>query len=348
MKISADRDGTQRFFSAKLGWREKFDSREIEMLLAGAVPRLIPPVVVQGRKNNVLRFDISAYSTMEFQLSCVLSRERFADILLQCIEIFRQMHRVYLSYKNLIFDLDKVYVRMEDWSIHFIYLPLMDSKRDAEIPDFFKRILQKTGRSTYEQASFLDACLAWLERPIPFSLEGFDAFVRESVGEEAEMMAKASPVDHGAMLRSDRIYQPSFEEKKDILGGVHVHGSTCPLNLASDGGTVLLGALGSSLPTSRFFLLSARSGEKIEITHTPFLVGTETGSVSYRVTENGAVSRRHAEFTIQDGRCFIIDQNSTNKTYINNCALLPLTPHILESGDQIRLGNEGFTFLQEE
>ena len=80
------------------------------MLSTGAVPMLIPPSAIQGRKNNVIQYDISSYSTLEFYLSCILSREQFAQLLLQCVDLFRQMQRVYLNYKNLVLQLDQILV----------------------------------------------------------------------------------------------------------------------------------------------------------------------------------------------------------------------------------------------
>ena len=85
----------------------------------------------------------------------------------------------------------------------------------------------------------------------------------------------------------------------------------------------------------------------VEIRRSPFLVGVEAGSVDYCVTDNPAVSRRHARFFLQDGQCSVADQKSTNRTYVNDCALEPQTPQLLRDGDRIRLANEDFTFVQE-
>ena len=68
MKLKADRDGNTRYFCAKLGWKEQFDPKEIEILSAGAVPMLIPPMSVHGRKNQTIQYDISQYSTLQFYL----------------------------------------------------------------------------------------------------------------------------------------------------------------------------------------------------------------------------------------------------------------------------------------
>ena len=348
MKLTADRDGNIRHFSARLGWRERFDPKEIEILSAGAVPMLIPPITVQGRRNNVLQYDISPYSTLEFYLTCILSREQFAELLLQSMDVFQQMQRIYLNYKNLVLDLDKIYIQLSGRTVHFIYLPLMNSKREVLLPDFFRLLLTKAIRSTYEQASFLDACLMWLNRPAPFVLGEFEGFVRDYACAGA-----AASVPQAAALQPEpqpeRFVRPAPREPRAAgsvpYGGLH--GSTSRLD-EPVGGTVLLGESAPRMPAVRYYLRRVQPEERIELTRFPFLVGTELGSVDYCVSGNAAVSRRHAEFSLQDGACVIVDQKSTNKTYVNDCALPPFIPQTLKDGDAIRLGNEKFLFVREE
>lgn len=351
MKLTADCDGNIRHFSARLGWREHFDPKEIEILTAGAIPMLIPPITVQGRRNNVLQYDISAYSTLEYYLTCILSREQFADVLLQSIDVFRRMQQIYLNYKNLVFELDKVYIQLGDRTIHFIYLPLMSSKREASLPAFFRLLIAKAVRSTYEQSSFLDACLSWLDRPASFVLSEFGEFVKEQVyGGTAAMASKgdnSQPLHKPEPMREPSMpcHHPPAPKEAPISYGDP--GRTCFLNEPA-GGTVLLGESKSSEPIIHYYILRIQPEERVELTHFPFLVGTELGSVAYCVSGNAAVSRRHAEFSLRDGECVIVDQKSTNKTYINDCVVPPFTPQPLKDGDIIRLGNEKFRFIREE
>lgn len=178
MKLSAAKKGTTRYFTAKLGWKEQFDPKEIELLASGAVPALIPPIAVQGRKNNVIDYDITPFTTLEFYLSCILSREQFVELLLQFTELFRAMQAVYLNYKNLVLDVDQIYIALQDRSLHMIYLPLRDSKRDASIPDFLRKLSRKVNRSTYEQVTFLNELTAFLDRPGAFTLNEFERLLR--------------------------------------------------------------------------------------------------------------------------------------------------------------------------
>ena len=356
MKLTAAKVGTTRYFQAKLGWKEQFDPKEIEMLSAGAVPVLIPPSAILGYKNNVIQYDISPYSTLEFYLTCILSREQFAQLLLQCVSLFRQMQQVYLSYKNLVLELDQIYVLLSDRTLHFIYLPLAGSTREASIPDFFRKMIHRASRSTYEQVSFLDSCLVWLNQPIPFVMDAFEDFVLQNgcvKGMAAAMSAVPAsvPVSEPGVVpapKSSRFYQPASREKTDVPSQNILlrEGETSRLDIPDCGGTVLL-ADGPEVIRPKFYLVREKTGERVEVSRSPFLVGSETGSTDYCVTGNPAVSRKHAKFFLLDGQCSVTDEKSTNRTYVNNCALEPQIAQILRDGDRVRLANEDFTFVQE-
>lgn len=383
MKLKETTSGNSRYLSAKLGWGERFDFKEIEMLVAGAVPALIPPEAVQGKKSNVIRYNIAPYSTLQFYLSCILSREQFAALLLQCVDVFRQLQRIYLNYSNLVLDLDQIYVLLADRSLHFIYLPLLESKRDASMPFFFRGLIQSAQRSTYEQVSFLDGCIAWLNQPAPFTLDAFEEFIRNSIklpansqDEYYSVLAPGAPVPGapvpGAPIPwapdpvasapwrpvsegpapwgpapDERIYRPPVAWTPSAVD----QSATSMLDFEQGelGGTVLLSSRPQQMiqPQPRFYLTRLRTGERVEINASPFLVGTESGAVNYLVTGNAAVSRRHAQFLIQNGECLVADQKSTNKTYVNDCALTPFTPQQLADGDKILLGNDEFLFSRE-
>lgn len=361
MKLTADRDGNTRYFSAKLGFKEQFDPKEIEMLTVGAVPMLVPPLSVRGKKNNVIQFDISSYSTLEFYISCILSREQFAELMIQCIDVFRRIQQVYMNYKNLVLDLNKVYIQLSDRTVHFIYLPLMNSKREGSIPDFFRTVIGKASRSTYEQASFLDSCLMWLERS-SFILDEFEGFIKEQAFSVGTSVAAAAPVMASGWqppvqkiqpavpqtVQPDRTYKPAPKDSwSDSMPTTAMNSGEMRIG-EQIGGTVLLGVDEPPAPKIRYYLLRVATDEKIELAQFPFLVGTELGSVNYCVAGNATVSRRHAEFSLQDTTCVIIDQKSTNKTYVNDCALVPFIGQALMNGDVLRLANERFVFVQEE
>ena len=195
-----------------------------------------------------------------------------------------------------------------------------------------------------------------MDRPAPFVPSEFERFIKEHTSVVDPVVADKTPArEQNDVLRQRIEPKPSQfvrPEPKSVAPSfpppVGVQGSTSQLGESTAGGTVLLCENEPQLPKVRFFIQRLQPEERVELTSFPFLVGTELGSVAYCVSGNAAVSRRHAEFIFEDEECFVVDQKSTNKTYINDCAIPPLIPQQLKDGDVIRLGNEKFRFIREE
>ena len=66
--------------------------------------------------------------------------------------------------------------------------------------------------------------------------------------------------------------------------------------------------------------------------------------MDYLIPDNPAVSRSHADIISRDGSYYIYDNNSTNKTYVNNIMIPALKNVKLEDGCLIRLADEEFEF----
>lgn len=94
------------------------------------------------------------------------------------------------------------------------------------------------------------------------------------------------------------------------------------------------------------WLIRTSTGEKVLLDKDRFQVG-KSRVCDYTVMGNNAVSRTHADFIYEKEAFYIIDLDSTNRTYVNGLAIEPQTKVKLESQDQIRLGNEDFTFTCE-
>ena len=86
------------------------------------------------------------------------------------------------------------------------------------------------------------------------------------------------------------------------------------------------------------------TGEVIKVNKPVFRIGKERSYVDYFVTNNNAVSRSHADIITRESGYFVIDLNSTNRTYINNVPLPVMEETRIREGDILRLGNETFEF----
>lgn len=88
-----------------------------------------------------------------------------------------------------------------------------------------------------------------------------------------------------------------------------------------------------------------KTGEEVSVNKPVFRVGKEEGYVDYLISDNPAVSRSHADIITRDGHYYIYDNNSTNKTYVNNIMIPSLRNVEIEEGSHIRMANEDFIFI---
>ncbi len=122
------------------------------------------------------------------------------------------------------------------------------------------------------------------------------------------------------------------------------------------GDTVVMGAdvfgedtvvMGESMAASaiRPYLLRSGNNERILIDKPFFRIGKERNYVDYCVGGNATVSRSHADIISRGGQYFIVDNNSTNHTFVNG-EMIPSNAEIpLAHGTKIRLSNEEFEFF---
>lgn len=106
-------------------------------------------------------------------------------------------------------------------------------------------------------------------------------------------------------------------------------------------GTLLIGEKNNS---KKSFLLRLKNNEKIILEKNSFKIGTDRRSVDYCITDNSAVSRMHAEIIHRNDSYFIIDNNSTNHTFLNEHEIRSKNEIKLQNKSRIKLADEEFIF----
>ena len=117
-------------------------------------------------------------------------------------------------------------------------------------------------------------------------------------------------------------------------------GTTVLSNNASDpNATTVLGASAASA-----YLLRTSNNEKIYITKPYFKLGKDASRVDYCITGNPAVSRFHASIVSKNGQYFIVDNSTTNHTYVNDSMIPANVETQISNGAKIKLADEKFEF----
>ena len=110
----------------------------------------------------------------------------------------------------------------------------------------------------------------------------------------------------------------------------------------SDGETTVLNVSQQMAMPAAPYLIRSSTGETVVLSKAVFRVGKDRDFVDYCISDNSAISRRHANFMVRNGDVFVIDTNSTNHTFVNGVMIRSNTEVKLTHGDEIRLANEDF------
>ena len=109
------------------------------------------------------------------------------------------------------------------------------------------------------------------------------------------------------------------------------------------GGTTVLGYDEPPVPILPI-LTRVRTDESFVIDKPAFRIGTEKAYCDLFISDNTYISRSHADIITRDERYYILDQKSTNKTYVDGKVIPVKTEVEIFSGTEIRLANEDFVF----
>ncbi|MCC8164427.1 MAG: FHA domain-containing protein [Lachnospiraceae bacterium] len=91
-------------------------------------------------------------------------------------------------------------------------------------------------------------------------------------------------------------------------------------------------------------LIRRKNGETARISKASFAIGRERQKVDFCVPDNNSVGRTHANIICKGGVYYIVDNNSTNFTFVNGNKIGPNQEVKLNSGDKIKLADEEFEF----
>ena len=92
------------------------------------------------------------------------------------------------------------------------------------------------------------------------------------------------------------------------------------------------------------YLIRKKTGEKIVLSNSNFVIGKQKSDVDYCITDNSAISRRHAIIRKKGDDFYLVDQKSTNCSYVNGAKAYPDKEVALSDAAVLKFANEEFEF----
>lgn len=160
------------------------------------------------------------------------------------------------------------------------------------------------------------------------------SFDRQSAGKKADC--------DGTIVLGDESVTLMLEDNEGTVLLDEEEKGTVLLN--EGGGTVVLVDNSPDEENMVPKLIRQKTGDIVKVDKPVFRIGKEEGAVDYLIPDNSTISRTHADIITRDGHYYLYDNNSTNRSYVNNIIVQPLKNIEIFDGTVIRLSDEEFEF----
>ncbi len=327
-----------------------------------------------------LIYNITGFITLREYLATPLNKERFAKILNNILSNLKSIEKSYFNQQYLLMDFEWVMVNPATQNVYFVYVPIQLFESGTSLREFLLNIIQYATFAPGEDTSYVRDYINILNSGVKFSVFDLEQYVNRLLGKPVDtaqtiecpqcrtLVSKGTnfcgacgtkisgntgninrvvynplQVEASSGAREAEEITEQESERKDNTQGLS--DGTTVLGI-EPGGTTVLGSE-ELYEDSYPYLVREKNGEKISINKPTFRIGKEKKYCDYFVADNSAVSRSHADIVTRVKRYYIIDLNSTNKTYVDGRAI-PIEQELeIFSGTKIRLANEDFVFYIE-
>lgn len=355
---------------------QQISEHEAYAINANKVKGLLHLDVVQKGSSFNLIYNITGFITFKEFLATPLNKESFAKILQNILDNLKSMDEAYFNQHNLLMDFNRVMVNPATQHIYFVYVPIQFFDSGDSLREFLLNIIQYCTFAPGEDNSYVRDYITILNSGINFSVFELEEYINKLLGQKTTRaqdiecpqcktkLKKGTNYCHacGAKVSGNTgntgkgVYDPladtkgkeieeTIEEEEVIVRKDNTQGLSDGTTVlgADPGGTTVLGSEELEAPVYPY-LIREKVDEKISVNKPSFRIGSERKYVDYWVSDNSTVSRSHADIITREKRYFIIDLNSTNKTYVDGRAI-PVEKEVeLFDGTRVRLSNEDFVF----
>ena len=259
----------------------------------------------------------------------------FYEVLAQLLELVKRIEAMGLYRPNVVLNMNLVFVSERSHEVFFIYQPVSTRHASGNVYGFAAEMVTTLEKKKGQDTNFLLPFKQFLADTSKFKLEDMEGFIKD-ICPHAYSKVITADVGRSGFITNDRVahkkhYAP--DPSGNLETTFLVEDET---TLLQEEGTTLLA--NEPTPTLR----RMKNKQEQSITHDSFLIGKDP-MCQWRIGDNKAISRRHALIKKQNGSFFLIDQNSTNGSFLNGKALKSGKEERLQNGDSIRLADEEFT-----
>lgn len=312
----------------KAGRKERINETELSQL-ARIKPCGIMHVT-KTKKDSVI-YTCPANINLTDRLKKAISKYDFFFMIEQIVIMVEDVYNNGLNVNSVRFNMDDVYINEMTKEMYFIYFSIVGGQESADIVGFIENIIYTMTPVINEDTNYISRFMYYVR-----SFHGFNGNAIEKYISREER-AVVNVLKNKAVTMQQTMQQQIMQQV--------MQGSMDGTTVLSDDG-ISVQQIQQMQPVNYHFASLTRqvTGEKIELGKPSFVLGKNPEKSDYAVADNTNISRVHAVITMRNGRYYVMDQNSTNGTFINGRIIKAGQETEILPGDCLMLANEEFIF----
>ena len=318
----------QLIVTAKFSSKEKINYQELDFFSRKSIRGFLDAQLITRWKSKIIRYQGTIGISLYERLKKPISRYEFFLIIEQIIDISQKAQANLLIIDKIVWDIQYIFINETTQEIQCLYLPIEESPEKINFLRLIDSIIYSVHPRSDHDVQYLSE-FAYLIR----SMDRFDEKIIEKFikTKEEDVINTVKKRQNGGVKKREKwdeyeLHEKRWERQEETLG--------------SDQETVILE---EECKVQFPYLIRINTEEHIDINKMVFVLGKSRTDADYSINNN-AVSRKHAQIIIKNKKCVIVDLNSKNRTYVNECPI-PFGKEIeIFSGDRLRLANEEFLF----
>lgn len=322
----------------KAGRKERINETELSQLA-----RIKPCGImhVTKTKKDSVTYTCPANINLTDRLKKAVSKYDFFFMIEQIVIMVEDVYNNGLNVNSVRFNMDDVYINEMTKEMYFIYFPIVGGQESADIVGFIENIIYTMTPVINEDTNYISRFMYYVR-----SFHGFNGNAIEKYISREER-AVVNVLKNKAVTMQQTMQQQIMQQQtmqQQIMQQV-MQGSMDGTTVLSDDG-ISVQQIQQMQPVNYHFASLTRqvTGEKIELGKPSFVLGKNPEKSDYAVADNTNISRVHAVITMRNGRYYVMDQNSTNGTFINGRIIKAGQETEILPGDCLMLANEEFIF----
>lgn len=306
----------------KLSFKEEIDERQLDFFSSKYIRGLLK---VQAKKKNCIEFYGPIGISLFDRLKKPISKYDFFFIMEQVIDITQKVNLNSLILRNVVWDIHYVFINETTKELQFIYLPLTNDKKEADVLRFMEQIIYASKTMEEADTEYISRYVYFLKSLTSYEAEKIEKYIFSEDRSVVNTIKRHNVGQSGFITDKPQHYYEHYGRGN-----------------ADEEATGLLDTQCEQIHYASMYRLL--TNETFLINKPVFRIGKEKSYSDYFVANNNMVSRSHADIIARGGRYFIVDLNSKNRTFVNGTPIPAQQETEIHDGDAIRLANEEFEF----